>query len=366
MITEVSVSGLRGIQEGSLKELTPLVVLVGPNGCGKSTLIDALLIGGGSNPGSGVGRAVFRRSNSWNGSRWLFWRQNPNRIATINVKAGVATGEATRHTSLKWVDTPNAALTTAMKTERTSEPPYTGIQVTSIWPADDAYGGPRFSSTIDVCFSGSNHYNYDLIQERCTSTPAPPHLIGLLAGWEVRLIDSPKGIHQPLDEAYSAAVEAGRKDMAVGALKSVLGPDFTDLTLLTDHRVPVVHLVFKDGSVPVTVAGEGIASLVRIALELAGRRGGTALLEEPETHQHLRMLLQTAQVIWATILHDVQVVLTTHSLELIDALIATAPTSHLDKLTVFRLKVEEGKLLSTRISGTDAAAMRADFEDDLR
>ena len=38
MIKSVTIKNLRGIREGELSELTPLVVLVGPNSSGKSTL----------------------------------------------------------------------------------------------------------------------------------------------------------------------------------------------------------------------------------------------------------------------------------------------------------------------------------------
>ncbi len=44
MIRSVEIKNMRGIREGSLSDLTPLVVLVGPNGAGKSTVLDALLI----------------------------------------------------------------------------------------------------------------------------------------------------------------------------------------------------------------------------------------------------------------------------------------------------------------------------------
>ena len=43
MIRSVEIKNFRGIQDGKLEDLTPLVILVGPNGCGKSTILDALL-----------------------------------------------------------------------------------------------------------------------------------------------------------------------------------------------------------------------------------------------------------------------------------------------------------------------------------
>ena len=45
MISSIEIRNFRGIQSGKLEDLTPLTILVGPNGCGKSTILDALILG---------------------------------------------------------------------------------------------------------------------------------------------------------------------------------------------------------------------------------------------------------------------------------------------------------------------------------
>lgn len=344
MITALRIAGLRGILEGEIEGLGPLVVLVGPNGSGKSTLLDALLTGAGNNPGDGIGRAVRRRPYSWNGARWLFSRQNDDRSATIAVRRKIGDEEHERTTDLRWTDTPHPDLARELL-ERHATLPYSGIVASVELPGGRA--------EVNVGLSADNGYRYISSGQR-------------ISGWETRLIDSPQGTNQSLDEVYSAAVERGRKDEAVAALRAVLGEDIRDITLLTDSRVPVVHVVSSDGSVPVFVAGEGVVSLVRIALELAARPGGLVLLEEPEAHQHPRIIWQTAQIAWAAVQRGAQIILSTHSLDLIDALIAHAPPGKLDDLGVQRVKLEQGRLSHDHIPGRDVAAMRADFEDDLR
>ncbi len=344
MITALSVSGMRGILEGQVDGMGPLVVLVGPNGCGKSTLLDALVIGAGNNPGDGIGRSVRRRPYSWNGARWLFSRQNEERSATITVRRTESGQEQTRKTVLRWTDTPHPDLEQELAA-RHAPGPHSGISATVDLP-----GGV---TEANVGFGGDNAYRQRSTGQR-------------ISGWEIRLIDSPQGANQALDEVYSTAVERGRKDEAVLALRGVLGEEARDITLLTDNQATVVHVVFSDGSTPVFAMGEGVVSLVRIALELSARPGGVVLLEEPEAHQHPRIVWQTAQVAWAAIRRGVQIILSTHSLDLIDALLAHAPPGKLDDLGVYRVKLERGRLSYDRIPGTDVAAMRADFEDDLR
>ena len=41
VIKSIEIENLRGIRQGKLEDLTPLVVLKGPNGCGKSREPDA-------------------------------------------------------------------------------------------------------------------------------------------------------------------------------------------------------------------------------------------------------------------------------------------------------------------------------------
>src|SRR5262245_38324773 len=42
MITSIEMQGLRGIRSGEITGLAPVTVLIGPNGCGKSTVLEAL------------------------------------------------------------------------------------------------------------------------------------------------------------------------------------------------------------------------------------------------------------------------------------------------------------------------------------
>lgn len=344
MITSLSISGMRGIREGRLEGLGPLTVLVGPNGSGKSTVLDALVIGAGNVAGDGIGRSVKRRAYSWNGARWLFSRWNEERTATIDVTRREGESEQKRTTSLRWGETAPANLEQELEARKAREP-FSSITATVDLPSGQ--------STSVIAFSGDNSYRYSSSGER-------------IAGWEIRLIDSPQGTNQRLDEVYSESVERGRKDEAVAALRQVLGTDVRDLTLLTDSKEPIVHVVFNDGSVPVFAMGEGVVSLVRIALELGARPGGVVLLEEPEAHMHPRIVWQAAQIFWSAVKRGAQIILSTHSLDLIDALVANAPPGKLDDLALYRLKLEGGRLLNDRNSGADVATMRGDFEDDLR
>lgn len=89
-------------------------------------------------------------------------------------------------------------------------------------------------------------------------------------------------------------------------------------------------------------------------------------MEEPEVYQHPKAIWQSAKVILLNMRRGVQTVLTTHSLELIDALLAEASADDLEKMSVFNLMLEDGKLSSGRRAGKEIAFARQTLENDLR
>src|SRR5207249_1263431 len=129
----------------------------------------------------------------------------------------------------------------------------------------------------------------------------------------------PTAFQRPLHELYTKAVQNGRRRDAIEIISEVF-PGVTNVEILTEHGEPILHFVFDEYSVPATLAGDGIQSLLRLTLELAASSGGVALLEEPEVHQHPAAIRRSARAILAAVRRRIQVILTTHSLELIDAL----------------------------------------------
>jgi predicted ATPase len=176
----------------------------------------------------------------------------------------------------------------------------------------------------------------------------------------------PKSQLRPLHELYSDLVRQGKRE-EVNAILGSLVPGLRHLEVLTEGGTPILNIVYRDRAVPAALAGDGIALLLRYGFELAIRQGGVALLEEPEIHSHPGAIRQVARSIVSAVRRNVQVVLTTHSLELIDALVAqVSDPAELDRLSVYRLQFQEGVLKSSRLPGTEVAFARGQIEEDLR
>jgi predicted ATPase len=345
VITSVSIRNLRGIREGALEGLTPLTVLVGPNSSGKSTILDALLIGAGRQPGAAAGYSVRRRPGLRYGARWLLWRGQGE--ASAEIVLGLATGE-TRTAKLEWRDAVDISELRRRLAEQGAEGPYSSvdIDVTTTAPMDG-------SMNSVAVFAADNTYK---ASDDSARSDAP----ALTDAW---LVDPRFG--HPLSELYSRIAERGRRQ-AVRDLVASIVPGLEVIEILTEHNDPRLHLTFPDHSVPVALAGDGVQALVRMSLELASRSGGAVLLEEPEAHQHPAAIRASAQAIVEGVRRGVQVVLTTHSLELIDALLAAIESKEVGLLSLHRLKLVDAVLRHSRLDGEEIGLSRGEIGDDLR
>jgi predicted ATPase len=313
MISAIEIEGLRGIKHGKLEGLTPLTILTGPNGCGKSTVLDALLIGANVSPDQGVIQAVQRRPETRNGARWLI-RNGSSSISCA-------------------VDDRSLATT---------------LKLGSAEPITIVVGESGYLE-----FSPENkahiHRTYGLRPDVA----------------EIKLIDPALVIS--LYRVFSQVVREGRRQ-EVQDLFRQLDPEALSLEILTeDSDMPVLNVVKQNYAVPVSLSGDGIQAFLQLALSLSSVLAGElVLVEEPEVCQHPKSIWQSALAILGTMRRGVQVVLTTHSLELIDALLGHANDDDLEKMSVFNLALVEGELRSSRSDGERIMTVRDQLDMDLR
>jgi hypothetical protein len=337
VITSVSIKNLRGIRDGTLEGLTSLTVLVGPNSSGKSTILDALLIGASPSTANAVGAAVRRREGVRRGARWLFWRGGDQ----CGVSVAVRTDAGVRRRCELSIEQATPAETVLVCKSQTF---------------NDAGGEP--SALVEWAqFQPGNAFN----------ARNPTHTAGPLPGVsEIRLVEPHGGpLSTPMSDLYSRAVQRGRR-ADVKDLVAAIVPGVQAIEILTDEGEPVVHMSFADHSVPVGLLGDGIQSLLRQSFELATLPGGVVLLEEPEVHEHPSAIWQTARAISASVRRGAQVILTTHSLELVDGLLAALAPGEIAMLSLYRLKLADGVLQKSRLDGEDVSLSRGDVGDDLR
>jgi energy-coupling factor transporter ATP-binding protein EcfA2 len=360
MVKSIHVTRLRGVREGTLEAIAPLTVLVGPNGCGKSTILDAIHIGAGSRPLDAVGHAVTRRRGVRDGGPWLLWRKGRDGDAFI---VAIADGGHARASKLEVTEAQG------------SGPAYAYCEWRTASPGD---GSVRDSWIANRFWREGDSEAHRSKRDRVALPSGEPYRCGALTDTmagvgEVRLVEpSSHSDARPLHRLYQEATTAGRRRHATDLVRRVI-PDLQHLEVLTEpgpdpgQDVPLLHMVFPTHSVPVALAGDGAVALIRAALELGSAKDGTVLLEEPEAHQHPGAIVETAVAIHAAVAQGTQVVLSTHSLDVLDALLSQAPAGFaFDRLAVYRLALHDGTLKTQRLDGSDVQFHRERIGDDLR
>lgn len=329
MIESVEIEHLRGIRSGRVDGLAPLTVLVGQNGSGKSTVLDALLIGCSHDTGQAVVKAVGRRATIDFAAPWLLWRAGRDVLARIVIDDNIR--------GAKTID------------YQVNKSAHDSIHV---WFGDQTF--VDFTADVSVEFKQGNE-----------GTVWESSRDERLASEWTHLIEPTRG--ERLDRLLTEAIKVGRR-RAVESLLSEVIPGLVSVLMLTDKAGnPEVHFEYEWGSVPVALAGDGLRALTRLVYALATPKDALLLVEEPEVHMHPRALDAAARAMVATVGRGNQVVVSTHSLDLIDDLIRAADAAgKLDDFAVFRTAIVDGELRTSRFPGDEAKFARDQIEEDLR
>ena len=315
MIRGVELRNFRGIVSGELSFASPLTLLVGPNGAGKSSVLEAIDLATKDHPQFELKHVAGRRTADGREERWL-----------INSGRGTSTVKLTADQLVRQVKLESSdgqSVRTDSKIEPSSE-----------------------------AVTGSTNSPFAYAESR--KLPAP-----------VRLIEPYVTDKLSLADLYTSAAEQGRRG-EVAAFLGELVPGLRDVEIMSRSGHATVYLTYADGSRPAALAGDGVQLLLKLGLELASLSGGVALLEEPETHLHPAAIGIAAKAIWIAVNRGVQVVATTHSIDMIDAIVAGASTGDLEKLSLCRLRLTSGQLACSCLSGADVAFSRSEIQDDLR
>jgi hypothetical protein len=331
MLTQVEIENVRGIATGRLHGLTELVVLVGPNGCGKSSVLDAIHIGASPRPVEACQQALLRiRSEA--GAGYWFPRSGADKATVIT-----ESGTQRRVTRIE------RALSTAGRLELV-------LSVTKAGTVADFATLATFASDGTLAVAS-----------------VTPHIAVVLP--DVNLVEFPA--HVPLYKLYNEAINQGRA-REISALVSELLKRDVNLAIkvseVEGRDTPYLGMDFHHGAVPVDFAGTGVHACVNIAAHLASRREGAVLLEEPEVHLHPAAVRLVARTLWLGVKRGIQVILSTHSLELIDYLLAERDAGcDLLKLTVYSVRLpEDGCLRVSRIPGDSVERLRNGLDEELR
>jgi len=352
LIKSVQIQNLRGIQNGTVEGLSPLSILVGPNNCGKSTCLEAISIVSEGNQAAAVIALLLRRggpSLDALGNVVTPGAKEAEVSMTLSRSVSwVAAKTTIRHGGTQQVDWPGFA-----KQAGVSEP-MDFLDLT--WKIEDAKGAPERQGRAVAFIDDKGNRTGNLLVEGDAFKPYDSRLVD---------VEAVRG-RSALEDAYTAVDRAGELENVVSALRTSL-PDLQTLKILKSGDNFLLHLFLSSSPpVPAYVAGDGFKRFLQIAAASCEVKRGVLLLEEPESFQHPRYLGELAELLLRMAGDERQIVLSTHSIELIDLLLTKAGERDLPFPTVHRLRLKAGRLGAVALGRSQAMQARETLLEDLR
>lgn len=332
MLQSIRIERFRGLELAELADLGALTVITGPNGSGKTSVMEAAFVASSSKPANALAEVVQRRS-ARGGARWVVG----DPYSRIVVETDETSTASTLDYKVELFDTRRAGSDFARQYRD-------GLELRS---EDPTTGGPMRFGRV-----GFDEENHAVVLEA-----------GTREGTSSRWVDPDKGT-SPTD-LYSRLVRTGRKKVVLDALRRAM-PRFQEFEILTESDGVAQLYVMQDGrGIPLGLAGDGVAKMVSMAMHVASAGDEVVFIEEPENFLHPRAMVESAKIMWDSVAEGAQLVLSTHSLEFIDALLPE-DDEQLDHLVLFNVALEDGRLAVSRLSGPEIMAQRTVIEGDLR
>lgn len=349
MIHTIEIKNFRRFRHFRLEGLTNLTILTGPNGCGKSTVLDALHIAASNQCAEAVGITVKRHPTAKDGARYLFGDpQEP-----IELRIGSEPPVPPRRLRYSEHVPLNDAMAKTLE-ERGSLRPFRLINAKSFGPYNDPVNPREVEHSLGLTVLD--------LQGNFESFTSDNR------GLATKLVDpaNPKELAEARSQLVAKHGLVGKKRLLdllqlvvpeIGALDVLAGPD----------KEPYLASVRDHYALPLGFEGDGVGALLQIAIEaILVEPGGLVLIEEPEVFLHPKAISVVASLLLELMREGRQIVLTTHSLELIDALLAHREDEDLERMSLFNLRPAKDEPVVVGWRGDDLRFARGRVGEDLR
>ncbi|MDW8063977.1 MAG: AAA family ATPase [Candidatus Caldarchaeum sp.] len=177
----------------------------------------------------------------------------------------------------------------------------------------------------------------------------PSSLFFVGTGYKPRTID-----------LYNRALQLGMLSPLLQTLRKEI-QYFEDLRTISD--VLYVSMTGLERPLPIAMIGDGFEALLKTAMVSTVARGGTLVLEEPETNLHPGFMeITTSYLVKNASESETQMFISTHSMEFLESLLEKGP----ELTQVVRMYLIKGEIDYEVLSGDEALHERKELLMDLR
>ena len=368
-IKNVQIDRFRGIRKLRLDELNHVNLIVGDNNSGKTSILEALLLLRNPAALSNVLRVARQRELAVSSGHVTVYESFmyifPQYDQNLEIKLSALRSDG--HVVFRLRGEQKQILLDETEIRKTQRKPFLMDGVNGIPnEAITNMEAGAFVGSID-CSIGDKQY----------SEPVNLHEYSRVSGMEIGKDMLDMVYLSPVDHFSGSIISSiiRNDDYKAICLRVIqlFDPDIQDLMILKNERTnrPVEYINHRVlGKMPVSTYGDGIKKVLLLANAIAQAAGGVLLIDEVETsiHAHyyddiFRFLLK------ACLQYDVQVFITTHNLEALDALLATQDYHEQqtrDDISVITLRKGEGRTYSRVMAGREAYQNREDFDFEVR
>lgn len=164
----------------------------------------------------------------------------------------------------------------------------------------------------------------------------------------------------------------GYKEICLHVIR-MFDPDIEDLLILKNEQTnrPVEYIRHSVlGNMPVSTYGDGIKKVLLLANAIVSAAGGVLLIDEIDTAIHAKYFNDIFQfLVAACSRYDVQLFITTHNIEAVDAILATQDYNEPDSedcVSVMTMKKGRDRTYTRTLSGREAFENREAFGFEVR
>lgn len=373
-IQDLRVRSFRGIKDLNVEQLNHINLIVGDNNCGKTSVLEALLLLRDPSDFSNVLRVARLRDqdNSLFTGRASAFENFYNLFPQPSEKPMIHLSADVHQSTLFGPETAECTINgewtrilldsgDALQSVRI---PFSHRNArASALPSE----AEAFNGTLTAAIDGVRTSESIIFHEYSKITGLPIQRHGYLNMLYLSPVDHMKS------NIINRIVKDGEyKDICLRVVQ-IFDSDIVDLLILKNERTnrPVEYVKHnKLGVMPLSTYGDGVKRVLLLANAIARAAGGVLLIDEAETAIHAQYYDDIFQfLVKACRQFEIQLFITTHNIEAFDSLLATQAydqQQERDDITVLTLKKTQARTLIRNMSGREVSQNREAFDFEVR
>ena len=351
-LNSLSIKNFRGINNLELNNLSNIKILVGDNNCGKTSVLEAISLFQNPLEINNILTSCCKRGRDIISIFDLFLEMFPRENINKNIEIVSSINSVLYNLNIngKLIERINPNLYRCIENDEYFDENYFENRIFK--------GRIKVKKNTEVI----NEKEINLSEEKIQST------LGDLSNQIINMV-----YVSPYDYLYNRLIDdtinvikSGEKEEVIKLLK-ILDNNIEDFNVLKSKNKPSSIYIkhSKYGFMSLSSFGDGVKKILTLASAVISAKNGILLIDEIETAIYKNILNNVfGWLLNACKIYKVQLIATTHSLEVIDAFIQTS--KNIDKLTCFRLEHYNENIYSNRLAGQKLKDVRCILGQDVR